>query len=61
MIWLKNIIFFEELQVDDDWFNGVGAWNLCYNWGEFFIELGFNSPRSYLILYFFHVDFVLGG
>jgi hypothetical protein len=38
----------------------VGVRNLCYNWAQFFIELGFNSPTSYFVLYFVHVGFVLG-
>jgi hypothetical protein len=35
---------------------------LCYNWIEFFIELGFNSPTSYFVFSgLVHVGFVLKG
>jgi hypothetical protein len=37
----------------------VGVGNLCCNWVEFFIELGFNSFTSYFALDFVQVGFVL--
>ncbi len=28
----------------------VGSRNLCYNWAKFFVELGFNSPTSFVLV-----------
>jgi hypothetical protein len=63
---IEECNFFEESLIDCDCWVGfvwgvVGARNLCSNWVEFFIELRFNSLKSYFVLDFVHVGFVLRG